>query len=131
MTREEAAAEFKRCRPWLEAALEHCDGQITIDDVIQRIAEGRMHFWPGKRCACVTELAVFPHKRYLNVTLAGGDMDEILSMVPSFQAYARALGCEKVTEAGRPGWEKVLRARGWKKELVVLSIPVEGTATGG
>lgn len=122
----DGVAEFVRCKHWLVNALAEAGGEITIDDVAAAIGKGKMHFWPGKECACVTEVAEFPRKRYLNVTLAGGRMDEILSMIPSFKAWAHKLGCDKITVAGRVGWERVLRPLGWKKDLVVLSVPVEG-----
>jgi hypothetical protein len=131
MTPEEAPAEFARCRPWIEAAIDRAEGTLTIDDVIHAIAEGRMHFWPGKNCAAVTELAVFPRKRILNVTLAGGDMDEILDMIPSFKAFGRALGCECVAVVGREGWERVLGRLGWKKAHVVLTTPTKEAGESG
>ncbi|MGA8079971.1 MAG: hypothetical protein WB868_21555 [Xanthobacteraceae bacterium] len=131
MTPEEAVKEFKRCRHWLEAALAE-DGlsTITIDDVREKIQRGAMHFWPGKNCACVTEIYEFPRAKFLNVTLAGGDMAEILGMVPSFLSFGAHCGCSKLTEAGRAGWERVLKARGWKKELVVLSIQIDNPSNG-
>jgi hypothetical protein len=129
MTHEQAVAEFARCRPWLEAAIEkQAGGTITIDDVAAAIGQGTMHFWPGPKCAAVTELAIFPRKRFLNVTLAGGDLDGIIDMIPSWKAFAGALGCERVTCVGRPGWERVLAPLGWKKAHVVLSAPVGETS---
>lgn len=127
MTPEELQVEFARCRPWLEAAIDRqAEGTIMIDDVIHAIGQGTMHFWPGKRCAAVTEVAQFPRKRFLNVVLAGGSLDEILDMIPSWKALGRALECERVACIGRAGWERVLVPLGWKKAHVVLSVSVEG-----
>jgi hypothetical protein len=120
-----AQEEWARCRHWIEAAIEHSSGIISIEDVEAGIAAGNMQFWPGQRSAAVTEIAVYPRTKHLLVVLAGGDMEEIISMIPSFKFFGKAHGCEKLVEAGRAGWERVLKGRGWKRECVVLSTPIE------
>jgi hypothetical protein len=131
VTLDKLQAEFARCRPWLEAACERSGGTVAIEDVIHAIGEGRMHFWPGEHCAAVTQVAVFPRVKFLNVVLAGGDLDEIVEhMEPAFRRVAAALGCKRVTCVGRAGWEKALKRRGWKKDAIVLSVAVEETSKG-
>lgn len=130
MTRD-ARTEWQRCRSWIEAALEHSAGTHTIEDIEGRIAEGTMHFWPGKQCAAVTEVAAYPRKKLLSITYAGGDLNELLSLIPVWKSWGAHLGCSELIEAGRPGWERVLGRLGWKKEFVVLSTPIEGMATDG
>lgn len=120
-----AQKDWARCRPWIEAAIEHSSGVISIEDVEAGIAKGTMQFWPGQRSAAVTEIAVYPRTKHLLVMLAGGDMEEIISMIPSFKFFGKAHGCEKLVEAGRAGWERVLKGRGWKRECVVLSTAIE------
>jgi hypothetical protein len=121
----DARAEWARCRHWIEAAIEHSSGLLSIEDVESGIEKGSMQFWPGAKCAAVTEIAVYPQSKHLLVALAGGDMEEIISMIPSFKRFGKAHGCEKLVEAGRAGWERVLKSRGWKRECVVLSTPIE------
>jgi hypothetical protein len=125
-----ARAEWARCRHWIEAAIEHSSGLLSIEDVERSIEAGNMQFWPGKACAAVTEVAVYPQSKHLMIVLAGGNMEEIISMIPSFKWFGAAHGCTKLVEAGRPGWERVLRSRGWKRECVVLSTPIEETTNG-
>ena len=116
---------WERCKPWLEAALEYGMGVMTIDDVQAAIEAGKMQLWPGEKCAAVTEVQEFPRAKFFNVFLAGGDLEEIKAMVPSFQSFGRYLGCTKVTATGREGWARALKSQGWEKmPLVCLSIPI-------
>lgn len=117
-----AIAQWDRCRPWIEAALALVETH-TIDDIARGVEEGRFHFWPGERAAAITCVNVFPRAQYLNVFLAGGDMEELLAMVPSFKSWGRHLGCSKLTLFGRAGWKRVLRD--WQQEVVVLSTSLE------
>ncbi len=124
--------EWARCRHWIEAAIERQAGDlITIEDVERGIATGHMQFWPGEHSAAVTEIATFPRAKHLLVVLAGGNMEEIISMIPSFKFFGAKNGCTKLIEAGRPGWERVLGPQGWKRECVVLSTPIEEIANNG
>jgi hypothetical protein len=118
-----AAAEFARCRPWLEAALEYADGTHTIEDVAEGVERGAFHFWPGKACAAVTQVLEYPRARFLLIFLAGGNMQELVDMIPSWKSWGAYLGCSKLTLAGRPGWQRVLGD--WQREVVVLSTAIE------
>ena len=104
------------------------DGAMTMEDVEDGIQRGRFHFWPGQHAAAVTEFAEYPRKKYLNIALAGGDMGELIAMLPSMKSFGAFHGCEKIMEAGREGWERVLGRQGWKRECVVLSTPIEDSA---
>lgn len=120
-----AAAHWERCKPWLEAALEYGMGCMAIADVQERVNDGRMQFWPGANAAAVTEVQEFPRVKFLNVFLAGGDLEEIKAMVPSFQSWGRYMGCTKLTATGREGWARALKSQGWAKmPLVCLSLPI-------
>lgn len=118
-----AAEEWRRCRQWIESALEYCHGTHTIEDVEAGIAAGHFLFWPAEKSAAVTEVHNYPRARFFHVFLAGGDLDELRSMVPMWQALAHANGCTRITLCGRRGWERALKQQGWKADLVVLGIP--------
>ena len=124
-----ARQEWVRCRPWIEAALPYCYGTHSIEDVERQIAEGRLQFWPGERCAVVTEIVEYPRLRALNIFLVGGDprsepgasLDELLEkMEPAVIAWAKALGCTRVAQTGRRGWSRVLKPLGYETTLSVM-----------
>jgi hypothetical protein len=123
-----ATEEWARCRPWIEAAIEHSSGLLTIEDVERGIAAGEFQFWPGRTAAIVTEVAVFPKTKCLTIVLGGGSMDELIAMIPALKEFGRQRGCSRLVEAGRVGWERVLK--GWKRECVVLSTPIEELKNG-
>ncbi len=123
--RPSPATEWSRCRPWIEAALPYCYGTHTIEDVERQIAEGRLQFWPGMRCAVVTEIVEYPRLKALNFFLIGGELDELLTqMHPVIVEWAKALGCTRVASTGRKGWERVLRPLGYGKTLSMMLKPI-------
>jgi hypothetical protein len=113
--------EWVRCRGYIEAALEHVDTH-TIEDVEAGILAGLYVFWPASKSAAITEIQVFPRAKHMHIFLAGGDLDELRSMVPMWQSWARFNGCGKVTLCGRRGWERALKRQGWEADLVALSL---------
>lgn len=114
-------ANWKRCRPWIEAALPYCYGTHTIEDVERQIAEGKLQFWPGHACAVVTEIVDYPRLRALNFFLVGGDLNELLQkMEPAIVAWAKALGCTRVAQTGRKGWSRILAPLGYQTTLSLM-----------
>ena len=86
-----AQSEWARCRHWIVAALAHSPGLETIEDVERLVGERVYQFWAGKRSAVITEIVEFQRTRGLMVRHAGGNMDELVSMCPSIEEFARAL----------------------------------------
>lgn len=111
-------AEWERCRGWIEPALDAAGNTHTIEDVLQAVLRGDAHFWPGKRAAAVTEITQYPRARAMNIWLAGGNLREIVRIERSIEQWAKALGCDRVTCAGRPGWG---RFAGEHSELLVFT----------
>ena len=112
---EAPARAWARCRPYLEAALEHAGRTHGIEDVAQLVSQGRAQFWPGAQCAVVTEFYDYPKLRACNFWLLGGDLTELLDMLPAIEAWARAQGCTRMLGGGpRVGWGRVLAPRGYR-----------------
>lgn len=116
--------ELERCRPWIEAALERSGGTHLFEDIVEAVAEGRMQLWPAPDACAVTEIIVFPRKKVLHVFLAGGKMETIVDMNDSAVEWAKSLGCEGMSIAGRKGWVKVLKKKGWREQFVNLALEV-------
>lgn len=105
----QAKSEWERCRPWLEAALHRGGDPTTIDEVWEAVQAGRCHFWPAIDSAVVTQLC--SKGRELNIYLAGGRIERLREMLPSLEAFGKALGCQIVTILGRRGWERTFLTR--------------------
>lgn len=113
--------QFDRCAKWIAAALEHAGGTHTMDDVRDLIDEGRLQLWPGERSAVVTEIVEYPRAKDLHFFLAGGDMDEMRRMRPVIEQWGAAMGCTRVTLAGRRGWARsFLGGEGYQERWTVM-----------
>ena len=105
--------QIERCRHWIEAALEYSGGTHNFDDIVEGIKEGRMQLWPSARGCIVTEIVIYPRKKYLNIFLAGGELDQILDMHDSVKEWMIEQKCEAAMMSGRLGWKKPLEKQGW------------------
>ena len=107
--------EWRRCRPWIEAALRRSHGTHAIEDIETGIDNGDFQFWPGAGCAAVTELNQFPRVTALTFFLVGGDLPELTQVLePRIVAWAKAQGATKVIQLGRRGWLPVLKPLGYR-----------------
>jgi hypothetical protein len=119
-SREAPQAAWTRCRPYLEAALARAGGTHDIGDVARLVGEGRAHFWPGRRCAVVTEFYDYPRLRACNLWLLGGELKELLAMRPAIEAWAKAQGCTRMLGGGpRRGWARVLEPLGYRSGWII------------
>jgi hypothetical protein len=81
----------------------------------EKLADGRLQFWPGERSAAVTQVAVFGGRKALIVRYGGGELDELLAKIePALCAVARAMGCSLIMSEGRMGWKKAAEGNGYR-----------------
>ena len=107
-------AEWARCAPWLDAALEHAGRTHSLEDVEAAVARGEARFWPGAGSALVAAVEQDPGERRLLIWLAGGARDELeTQLLPLAEAWGRARGCRRALVIGRAGWERTLRTKGY------------------
>jgi hypothetical protein len=52
--------------------------------------------------------------------LAGGELTQITDMDDSAANFAKSQGCTGMTLAGRKGWSRVLKAKGWAEAFTTL-----------
>jgi hypothetical protein len=98
--------EFKRCRQWLEDALEYSNGTFNIIDIADGVAMGDLHLWPAKDAAVITQITVYPRKKVIHCFLAGGNMETIIELEKDVVRWGKSQGCQAITLVGRPGWAK-------------------------
>lgn len=114
--------EFSRCQKWLEDALEYNNTGQTLDDVKKGMLDGKYILWPGRNCAVVTEHYQTPRGKFLNFFLAGGDLQELESMLVPIETWAKKFGVKKITLYGRRGWERsFMKDAGYKTHWVVMT----------
>jgi thiol-disulfide isomerase/thioredoxin len=95
-------------------------GEHTIADVVLRIVESRA--FPFYRNDSVVIVEFYPYLRHseLSCWIVAGDLDDCFAVMPTVEQFGRELGAKYIRGAGRPGWERVLKKRGWKKRDVVM-----------
>jgi len=107
-------AEWARCAPWLEAALDHAGRTHSLSDVKAAIGRGEARFWPGERSGLVALVETDPGERRLLIWLAGGAREELeTELLPRVEAWGRANGCRRALVIGRAGWERTLKSKGY------------------
>ncbi|MFI4966879.1 MAG: hypothetical protein ACHP9T_16125 [Caulobacterales bacterium] len=107
-------AEWARCAPWLEAALDHAGRTHSLTDVKAAITRGEARFWAGAESALVAAIECDPGERRLLIWLAGGERDELeTEMLPRAEAWGRMHRCRRALVIGRAGWERTLKSKGY------------------
>jgi hypothetical protein len=110
-------AEWARCRPWLQAALEHGPQTHTLDDVRRAVEVGEADFWPGRKSAVVSEFITYPRAKALNFFLLAGDPRELITgLRPAIEQWGAERGCTLFLGFGspdRPSWGRVLKRHGY------------------
>ncbi len=114
--------EFKeawlKAKPLLEKAIKH-QKEYTIDDIHDKISQGIFLLWPGKQSVMITEFIDFPRLRAMNLLFCGGDYEELASMLPSLEAFAKNAGATKLFGGGRKGWLRKIKHLGFKPEYII------------
>jgi len=115
------AEELVRCRQWIENALDKGGNTHNFIDICEGVLSGTMQLWSNEKACAITEIVVYPNKKVFHVFLAGGKMEEVLSLHDNSLEWAKSQGCEGMTLSGRKGWTKALKDRGWNVHQTVLA----------
>ena len=110
--------DWHRCKPYIEAALDHAHGTHTADDVLKIIVSGDAQFWPFADAAIVTEIIRYPQKTVLRFWLAGGNLETLTKAEPEIIRWSRRWGCQGVEIFGRRGWVRALN--GYKPTSTIM-----------
>lgn len=98
----------------LERAFGFWHHLYELPDVMERIHDGRFQSFAGGDTWVVTEVAVFPKGKVLNIVLIVGHLQEYFDLLPRIEEFGREQGCFLITGTGRSEWELVPQP-GWKK----------------
>lgn len=110
-----------RHRDEIERTLEYTPGTHNFDVLVDMIMQGQLTFWDLPNGFFLTEVQLYPLARHFHVFMAGGELQALIDLHDDMLMLASALGCSRATIAGREGWGRVFRDRGWKKNLTVIS----------
>ena len=104
-------------RALIEPAIAH-RGYTTFEDVWGEIERHEKILWTGERSAVVLMFWDYPTHRACVVQFAGGDLEEIQSLEPHLQQFARDCGATTLEMRGRKGWARSLP--GWEVTEIIM-----------
>jgi len=123
-------------RDRIAAACARSGGKYLPADILKEVAAGRMHVFavtplarddasadapPPIQAIAIAEITQFPRRRVCRVLACTGEKtSEWLDKLAEIEAWARRCGCTAIEPVARPGWERKLKSRGYRKTHVVL-----------
>lgn len=117
---EWVAAQWERCAPFIERAVERAEGSFDLAHVRGKVFSGEAQLWPGLNSAVVTRIETHPSglKSCLLWLAGGDDLEELKRLEMAIAAWAESLGCTRMEIIGRRGWLKALD--GYREGSTVL-----------
>ena len=91
----------------------------TLEDIEDGIENGQFQLWPASESIMITEVVTYPQKRIMNLLFCGGDVEELLEMLPEFERFATYFGCSRLYGGGRKGWQRFLKKHGFVEEHMI------------
>lgn len=104
---------FIKWRETMEKALSHGPHTHTVDDIFAMCMANNLQFYDFDDCFIIMEVILHPKLRSYHAFLTGGNMESILDKEPMMMEIARVMNCTVLTAAGREGWQRVFKKRGW------------------
>lgn len=102
------------------------NGLYTKHAVLQALLAGDFQLWVVETGDCmtlavITEIAEYPARKVGIVAFLGGEnLAGAMPLFETIEAWARACGCDRFVNHGRPGITKHLEKRGYRLESVAL-----------
>tara|TARA_R100000664_G_scaffold2953_1_gene6919 strand:+ start:546 stop:968 length:423 start_codon:yes stop_codon:yes gene_type:complete len=118
---------WNQVKPLVDKALEYSSGEITSNDLLKLLLNGRNELWcgiddTGVTSAGITEIVTYPQKRILRIitwaTRSGKDQELWTGALSNVEEYARHNGCDLLEAYARKGLAKKLK---WDSELVIIT----------
>lgn len=126
---DELADAWPDIEPLVALACARSSGKITTPDVARDLARGAIHLWAGitadhprpVKVILIGQFVEYPRLRsFRPFAVVGDDLATWIDLLPAIERWAQANGARLIEPLGRPGWERVLRARGYKKTHVLM-----------
>lgn len=102
----------------LARALDYQGGLYSLNDLLERIADGRCQSWVQDNSWAVTQVSIYPQKRLLEIVAAVGDLGDCRILHGRILAFAKEMDVDLVAAYGRRGWARDAERHGWKTKTV-------------
>ena len=126
---QDVRALWPYLRPWFELIEKTSRGRERAEGLMRAIEVADMQlwiWWPSAeqvKAVAITEILVHPGAKVCRIRACVGiDRSEGLSAaIPVIKEWAKAQGCDEVEPVARIGWERDLKALGFRKHHVMMS----------
>ena len=121
---------WNQVAPLLQKVVDESHGDITLASTKNRLMRGEAWLLavsdgPEIIAAITAEvLVVESGKRILMVPMVGGSrMDEWLDLLhDQLKQIKQESLCDEIRGAGRPGWVRALKSKGWKPAITIVTF---------
>jgi len=103
------------------------NGGFNAEHILEFLKEGTMQLWMAIDednkviCCCVTEIRQYPNFKVCDLRITTGEQFERwVDYMDNICEWAKSNGCKKMEVFARPGWERILKHKGFKKTHVQI-----------
>ena len=113
---------LEKYRPQIEEACTRGLGTHNFDDVVGLLMSGAYHIIEDGECFWIAQFQQYPRLKVYHVFIAGGKLAAIKAAIPAIRDAAKAAGADKITMAGRTGWDRVFSPHGAKTTQITMEM---------
>lgn len=112
----------------IQKACDYSDGFADAEDFKKWLEQGTMQLWVAwdneekkVKCVCITEVKQYPKYKVCGCKITtGSSFKQWVNFMDYVMEWAKEEGCRKMEIHTRPGWERVLKPKGFFKTHVQL-----------
>jgi hypothetical protein len=112
----------------IQKACDYSDGFADAEDFKKWLEQGTMQLWVAwdneekkVKCVCITEVKQYPKYKVCGCKITtGSSFKQWVDFMDYVMEWAKEEGCRKMEIHTRPGWEKILKPKGFFKTHVQL-----------
>jgi hypothetical protein len=98
----------------LARALDRMGGLWLVSDILSAVHAGRMQMFAEGDSIALTQIAVYPRAKVLEIILVTGKLDALRRLHDRLLIFAAEIGASVIQAYGRKGWMADAQKRGWK-----------------
>ena len=112
----------------IQKACDFSDGFSDAEDFKKWLEQGTMQLWVAcdnedkkVKCVCITEIKQYPKYKVCGCKITtGNSFKQWVDFMDYVMEWAKEEGCRKMEIHTRPGWERILKPKGFFKTHVQL-----------
>lgn len=121
--RAELAEHWREVAPLVQRMIDRDWGdRYSLDGIYSALAEGALQLWRWRSMIMLTELRETPAGKECLIFGGAGRLEEGWQEI--MDAIVQTSGCDWALVYARPGFERPLRAAGWRKRQVGMTRPI-------